>query len=97
MIKTTGTGPTGTLEVENVKGEFTCNILGANRTCIFASAKVGEWGNRPERHNGERSRHGRRHLGASDQGGGGSGGLCSNTETYSANYAVTTPSDLYLT
>jgi hypothetical protein len=89
------TNGNGFLTVENVQGQFTCNILGANRTCIYGSAKVGT----KEEIDlfGSDTTPTIEATGVPLEKKAGSDGLCSATGTWEARYEMTTPSTMWVT
>jgi hypothetical protein len=89
------TNGNGFLTVENVQISFTCNILGANRTCFYGSAKVGT----KEEIDlfGSDTTPTVEATGIPMEKKVGSDGLCSATETWEARYGITTPSSLWIT
>lgn len=95
---TTGAGPNGKMEVENVKGEFTCNIFGSNTKCIYGAAKAGNGHSTGEEIavlGGEPAHVEAKHVELNKEAG--SASSCSTHGIWEGNYTVTSPASLYLT
>ena len=90
--------PNGNLTVTNVTGSFTCTVFGSPVTCRYTASDAGGGkegkdeiivtGGEPATINAITVALTKEEV---------SGGLCSNTATWSAKYWLTTPSSLFIT
>jgi hypothetical protein len=93
---TTTTEPNGKMEIENVKGEFSCTTIGTT-TCVYEAAKVGNGHSTGEEikiNGGSPATVEAKHVELTK--GAGSGSACSATAIWEGTYTVTSPTSLFM-